>query len=335
MRRDPLLGEWILYSPERAARPANFRSSYEKAIGSSNPFAVGNEPQTTPEILAVREPGSEPNGAGWLARVILNKYPAVSQLPNEGEPEPPTNATASSGFFESRPVFGRHDVIVESPQELSRFHELSVDDMRKVFGLYRARWRQLSDDPGLAYAILFKNEGPMAGASLEHVHSQCLGLPFVPAAVERQLAAAAKYRYDCGRNFFDDFLREELAAGTRILAETEHFVSLCPFFSRFPYETWIVPRRAEARFEHANADEIAELAAEVHRVLNQMQRIRAGMPFNFMLQSAPFQIDCDESFRWYFQITPRLSQLAGLELGSGQLVNLVLPEEAARQLNAS
>ncbi|QDU78851.1 Galactose-1-phosphate uridylyltransferase [Polystyrenella longa] len=333
MRRNPLTGEWTLYAPDRVGRPSSYQSRSQPASGGFNPFVEGNESTTTEEVLAVREPGSAPDGPGWQARIILNKYPVVTPLTEDVENE--QRAEGSSPFFESRPVLGHHDVIVESPQLVTRFHELPVEQVRQVFGLYHVRWQQLSVDRQIQYAILFKNEGPAAGASLEHVHSQCLGLPFVPDAIERQLKSADDYLETHGRNFFDDYLAEELSQETRIVAETEQFVTVCPFFSRFPFETWIVPRRQSSRFEEATAIEVEELADQVHQVLNQLQQVREGIPYNFILQSAPFGRACDESFRWHFQITPRLSQLAGLELGSGQMVNLVLPEEASRLLKSA
>ncbi|MEZ6046712.1 MAG: galactose-1-phosphate uridylyltransferase [Planctomycetaceae bacterium] len=329
MRRNPLTGEWTLYAPERAARPTNYDAGKKQESSGFNPFLEGNESKTTPEILAVREAGSLPNTPGWQARVIFNKYPAVDLLQAEALGDPPA---ANGSLFESRAVPGCHDVIIESPKHITRFHELSLPQMKAVFGLYLDRWKLLSVEPALQYALLFKNEGPAAGASLEHVHSQCIGLPFVPAEVKRQLQGAEDYFRKQQSNFFDDWLAAELNEERRIIKVTDEFVVVCPYFSRFPYETWIVPRRATGHFEEASRQQTDELAGHVHQVLNRYQQIHEGMPFNYMLQSAPFRCEANQSYRWYLQITPRISHLAGLELGSGVLVNLVLPDTAAELL---
>ncbi|MCA9039894.1 MAG: galactose-1-phosphate uridylyltransferase [Planctomycetaceae bacterium] len=333
MRRNPLTGEWTLYAPERAARPSNYQSGNKQESSGFDPFAEGNETKTTTEILAVRDADSVPNGPGWQVRAIFNKYPAVDFL-SENSANGVEEKTKAF-LFESRPVYGAHDVIVESPEPITRFHELSLEQMKNVFSLYQARWKQLSEDSRIKYALLFKNEGQAAGASLEHVHSQCIGLPFVPAEVERKLKSAENYQRERGRNFFEEWLEEEIAAGTRVIRATEKLVVLCPFFSQFPYETWIVPRYSSSRFELASAGEVSELGEQVHFLLNRYAQLQEGLPFNFMLHSTPFGNESDASYRWYLQITPRLSQLAGLELGSGVLVNLVLPETAAKELKGA
>jgi len=181
-------------------------------------------------------------------------------------------------------------------------------------------------------AILFKNEGPPAGASMEHVHSQILGLPIVPQQVQREMDAAQAYFTTHGRSCFDDLIQLESEQQVRLIKETPDFTQFCPYASRFSYENWMVPAHRTAHFSEATDSELDELAHLVKMTIHRLKEILGDLSFNYIIQSAPFKGDFEKSYCWSLRMFPRTSQFAGFELGAGMNINAVLPEMAARQL---
>jgi UDPglucose--hexose-1-phosphate uridylyltransferase len=54
--------------------------------------------------------------------------------------------------------------------------------------------------------------------------------------------------------------------------------------------------------------------------------------FNYTVRTAPAECVGVRYFHWYVSIIPRLTRVAGFELGSGMFINVVPPENAAEFL---
>jgi UDPglucose--hexose-1-phosphate uridylyltransferase len=182
---------------------------------------------------------------------------------------------------------------------------------------------------------VFKNVGAGAGASLEHVHSQLVGLPGIPEVVAQELASCREHFARTGTPLVADLLEQELTAGERIVATTANFVALCPYASRFPYETWILPRRAEPSYEAADPGEFGELARLMQDVIGRIERTAGGAPYNCVLHTQPFDTSADDHYHWHIEIIPRLTKVAGFEWGTGCFINPFHPETAAEHLRSS
>jgi UDPglucose--hexose-1-phosphate uridylyltransferase len=185
----------------------------------------------------------------------------------------------------------------------------------------------------LHYAVIFKNVGSDAGASLTHTHSQLIATNFVPPDVTRSCRRLLLYRETYGVTYFTDVLTKELAAGNRIVLESKNFVVLTPFASQIPYFTWILPKKREARFEEISDDDLKELAIVTRRVLRAMETLFPQAAYNFVVHTSPFDPCWDEVFQWRLEIFPRLTKVAGFEWGSDCFINPVLPEVASSELS--
>jgi UDPglucose--hexose-1-phosphate uridylyltransferase len=189
-----------------------------------------------------------------------------------------------------------------------------------VIRAWRDRLRFWRDDGRLAFAQVFKNEGLAAGASVEHCHSQLIGIPFVPPAVEEELRRVATVRCPyCFRN---------AQLGPTLVAASGHFLAMCPVAPRFPGETWVLPREHAATFEAIADDRIPGLVAIVFDVLARMDRVFGRPDYNLIVRSAPFRHAGD--WHWRIEILPRVTTTAGWEWGTGLLINTMFPEDAAR-----
>jgi UDPglucose--hexose-1-phosphate uridylyltransferase len=326
LRKDPVVGRWVIISTERARRPSDFAGQPVTPAGGPCVFCEGHEAGTPPEILAGRPGGAAPNGPGWTWRVVPNRFPA---LRIEGELEP-----AGDGVFDRMNGVGAHEVVIETPEHGASFATLSTDALADVLRAYRERLADLKKDPRFQYVLIFKNHGESAGASLEHPHSQLIATPIIPVMVAEELAGAARYWELKERCVWCDVLRQEARGGRRVVLEVDGFVALAPFAPRFPFETWVLPARHRAAFEESDPAELRALATLLGEFFRRMGRVLGDPPFNFMLHTAPLRAPELPSFHWHLEIIPKLTRVAGFEWGSGFFINPVPPEDAAEALRA-
>ncbi len=327
LRRDPITGEWVIMAGERAKRPDDFRSHAVERGGEAPgdcPFCPGNERMTPPEILAFRHPGSQRNGPGWWVRVVPNKYPALAV---EGE----LNKTGF-GMYDWMNGVGAHEVIIETPEHDKHPAFLDPRQIEDVLWAYRARYLDLKKDPRLKAITIFRNHGRVAGASLSHPHSQLIATPMVPGDVVRQLEGARRYMQYRDRCVYCDILRQELDERARLVTENEHFVALEPYASRYPFETWVIPKRHLASFAAIPAEEQASFAQILGETLGRICLCLDDPPYNYNIYTAPCDEDETEEFHWHLDITPRLTIAAGFEMGTGIHINVTPPEVAAEAL---
>src|SRR5256714_1496763 len=233
LRKDPVVGRWVIIATDRARRPSDFVAEPVRPRAPACAFCEGREDQTPPEILAGRPPDGQPNGPGWTYRVVPNKFPA---LRIEGELEP-----AGEGLFDKMNGVGAHEVVIETPEHGASLAGLSVDAVADVLFAFRERMLDLKKDPRFAYVLVFKNHGEAAGASLEHPHSQLIATPIIPIMVSEELAGSAQYFQMKERCVWCDMLRQERRGGLPLILGTQGVVGLAPLPPRFPFQTWIPP----------------------------------------------------------------------------------------------
>jgi UDPglucose--hexose-1-phosphate uridylyltransferase len=325
LRKDPISRRWVIIATERAARPTDFKHEVVEANDSARcPFDEGREAQTPPEIFAIRAPGTAPNTPGWTVRVVSNKFPA---LRIEGSTE-----RTKVGLYTRMDAVGAHEVIVETTDHHRHLALQPVEHVVDVIRAYLQRYRDLRGDKRFAYGLLFRNHGRTAGASLSHPHSQLIALPVVPQRVAIELEAAEHYLGLQGTCIFCTMLQDERKAGVRIVLENEAFVALEPYASRFPFETWILPKVHEADFGALRADQELPFAGMLHDTLYRLHVCLDNPPYNFIVHSLPYRSEAKPAYHWHVEVIPRLTQVAGFEWGTGFYINPVVPEEAARYL---
>ncbi len=228
LRQDPICGRWVIIATERGARPSELSLGRGEPKGGFCPFCEGNEDRTPPEIAAVRPGGGPSNSPGWRVRVVPNKFPALSLNGHL------TARVHTSGHRRTAPGVGTHEVIIESPHHAISPTQMPVEDFEHVIATYCGRAEALKADPRLAYVLIFKNVGQEAGASIEHCHSQVMGVPVMPRRVAEEMERCEHFHRDHARCLFCDLLAEELADGSRLVAQTQHFAADQPLRGRLP-----------------------------------------------------------------------------------------------------
>jgi len=317
---DPLTARTVFVAPKRAGRPIEADAASQPTARLADcPFCAGNEALTPPDVLRM-----PPAAAGrWQARIIPNRYPVVEDVLNKHG--------AGQSTAHSCPAHGVHDVVIEAADHVRSILAVDPAHWRDVWELCRQRLAALADRSDLAWGTVFKNSGPRAGASLEHLHSQLIALDFVPPVIEAELAAAGR-----AADAFGDIVRAAEAGG-RVVAEQDDLVAFVPHAIRQPYETWIMPRSPEAWFHATSPARVAALAALTQLLIGRLDRIVPGADYNWWLHQAPFAAHSGghsppANWHWHLEILPRLASFAGFELGTGCHITVATPADSARLL---
>jgi len=320
VRVDPLTGLKVIIAAARKDRPGgDFDLDAPVPIDTEkDPFLPGHEDRTPPEVDAVRPNGGGPDGPGWTVRTVPNKYPALAagleELPPEAQPD----------LFSALPAAGAHEVIVNAPDAVRSLGDLDGAQVAVAMDAWRERMRAHA---GAACVHLIVNEGHLGGASLPHTHAQLYALDFVPAAIARERERFGAYATrTMGGNLLADLVQEEVRRRERIVAIDDEAVLMAPYASRLPFQLMLAPRRPRARFEDdgpLGAALVSDAFARLRRRLGEIP------PLNLWVRTAPRGAD---HFCWRIDIVPRLTHLAGLELGTGVYMCVVAPEQAAAEL---
>jgi UDPglucose--hexose-1-phosphate uridylyltransferase len=324
IRVDPLTGLRVIIAGDRAGRPGAGLSCEPPAPIDleKDPFAEGHEDRTPPEVFAVRDtdPPTPPDTPGWTVRVVPNLYPALD--PSAPDPEP----DASPDLFTAAPARGEHEVVINAPQSVVSLSQLEAGQVATALGVWGERIRHHTQ-AGAAYVHVIVNERHEGGASLPHTHAQVYALPFVPAQIARERERFGAYATrTMGGNLLGDLVQEEVRRRERLIAVSDDAVLIAPYASRLPFQLMLAPRRPSARFE----DDAPAGAALLHDALNRLARhFGSPPPLNLWVRTAPPDAD---HFGWRIDIQPRLTHLAGLEMGAGIHLNVVAPEQAAATL---
>jgi UDPglucose--hexose-1-phosphate uridylyltransferase len=339
VRIDQLTGLRAILAPGRAERPDAFAlEPAASAPGTAErcPFCEGREDRTPPEVWANRPGGGEADTPGWRQRSVPNLYPALagggsvaggateSGLTSGADPLRASQRASAHDLFASSPARGSHEVVVNSPIHATSLSELGPDGISSAVTAWRTRIGAHAEDASLVHLIV--NEGPRAGASLEHTHAQLYALDFVPAEVARERERFTAYHQrTMGGHLLEDVLAEEVRRGERLVAVDDEAVLLCPWASRSPFMLRLMPRTAAPRFELDDRG-----APMLGRALAGLGAVFGRVPqLNLWVRTTPRRT---EEFHWHIDIAPRLTRKAGFELGTGVDINVYPPERAAADL---
>jgi len=325
LRQNMATKDWVILAVERSERPEELaqpdrpltedRPEWEATC----PFCPGNEER---DLEILRRPPAGP----WRTRVVRNKYPALQE---HGE-----RLLTFDGVHRQISGVGHHEVVIQSPQHNTCAALDSPTQVALVLETFKIRCRELAEDPRVEQIICFENHGQRAGTSLVHPHAQIIALPIGPFEIRSRTEEARRYFDDTARCVFCHMLSDELKVGTRIIAESEHFVAFVLYAAFSPFHTWIVPRRHEPSFLRASAHEMADLGDLLHRVLRKLYLGLRDPDYNYAIRTAPVRDPGYDYLHWYITLFPRITRTAGFEMGSGMFINSALPEDSAAFLRS-
>lgn len=299
LRKHYFLDSYVVIAPKRSNRPSSFSPDPvpHKSPSSHCPFDNNTEHSVW----------QTPRGNDWRVKVVPNAYSAFS---------------LNNPF-----AYGTQEVVINTPDHNLEFSELPVSDIMEIFTAYRQRLTVLSRLEGIRYVLVFKNDGPIAGASIAHAHCQIYALPLVPPKIARESDALTHYwesRQSCG---YCDVIAWEETQKVRVIAEDKHFMAIAPYASSHALEAWILPRRHVNKFVQLHATELHSLAIILKKIA---ARLDANViSFNYFLQES---LD-NQDHHFVIKVEPRTTKYGGEELATGVEINPIAPEFAALWYN--
>src|SRR5271157_4194691 len=226
LRKDPVTQNWMIQEDGEGPWPKF----------AACPLCPGQEALSPQTIYSHR------NGNGrWQVRVTPHLRPLYRI---EGDAE-----RRAEGIYDKMRGLGAHEVVVESPNHDVSLSHLSDEDFAQVLRAYVSRITDLKKDRRFKYVTVFRNQGALAGQDLEHPHSQITATPFIPRRVIYELQSYKKYYALKERCILCDISTQEISHQVRTVEWDDQFVAYCPFASRVPYETLILPLSHHCSFE--------------------------------------------------------------------------------------
>ncbi|MBW6432048.1 hypothetical protein K0A96_02590 [Patescibacteria group bacterium] len=300
IRKDYFLDRYVIIAPKRGKKPKKTTIKRDVSADRECYFCC---PQVDDPKNQIQIKDYKDSSGNWEIKVIGNLYPALT--------------------LENIKAYGEQEIVIETPRHGIEIHELSLEHIVKIFDAYIDRYKHLKKTTGICHTQIFKNEGGRAGASIPHAHSQIISLPLVPPKIAKEALAINAYIDKNGTCPHCDIIKSE-KGGPRVILEDEHLFVLSPYASESPYGAWFIPKRHIGSIEDLNHAEKYSLAKAFKKVLGKLDEI--DVSYNYFIQNA---VD-DYDHHMLIKLAPRPNIWAGLELGTGVIINSVSPEEAAR-----
>ena len=331
LRRDPVVGRWVIIATERARRPGSIVDPQENVFdnGADCPFCKDE----SKIIYSVRNGHTSHGQPDWRIRVVPNGNP-IFKIEESFQ-------RRGQGLYDVLNGYGAHEVVIETPQHIANMADLSIDQIEQVIETYAARFRDLENDPNLQYVLAYKNYGWAAGSRrIGHARSQIMASPVNLMIVKEKLIGAKRYFEFHDRCIYCDILKQETTSRERLVVETEHFMAVTPFASRFPFEICIIPKKHACDFIHGIKGQETDLAKILKDILLRFKIGLDDPSYNYILHTAPFRRftqkgrfkTIEEDYHWHIELIPRLTRAAGFEKGSGFYIFPIPPELTAEFL---
>lgn len=317
LRLNPLTGRWVTINAERAMRPTDFATRIQTVESDPSrpcPFCPGHEDPSAPAMLTIGD------GDDWKMRVIPNLYPAFDgedslAVRNLG----PVHVMAEAS--------GTHEVFVFTRDHHGGIDTFGDDSCGQIMSVLKQRLLEHAATRNIRYTQAIVNHGREAGASLSHPHGQLLGLPFVPGEILDEERAFVRFEGGC---ILCATVESELVSGERVVLATDDAVVVCPFWSGGPYEMLVIPRHHDQHLPDASDESLAGVGRAIRDALAHLNAVFPDVSFNLVFHTAPHQHD--GPFHWHAHLWPKLTTVAGFERGTGVMINIVPPEQAADEL---
>ncbi len=302
IRKSYVLNKYVIITPGRAARPRELKETISMKKDPSCPFCPENIDKNN-----IVDRINKPDSKEWDVLSIKNIYPAVS--------------------LDNKKAYGTQEVIIDTPNHMKELANLKEADIKKVLKMYAKRNLELSKNKNIDYILCFKNQGYKAGASITHSHSQVFATKIVPDNLREESSLKQKYQIENNSCAYCDIIEKERKTERNIF-EDKQILAFTPYASQYHYEAWILPKRHVDNISLLNEKEFSSFAKALKKILKKLNTL--DLSFNFFLHN----VISDKNQHFYIKIEPRDSVWAGVELGSGLVINSIPPEEAAKFYNS-
>ncbi|MDD3323126.1 MAG: DUF4931 domain-containing protein [Paludibacter sp.] len=326
LRRDPISSRWVIINDNRDFEYGSGNDNVKILDKKLCPFCYGKENMTPPALVAYDKKGNRVNGnKDWQIRVIPNNKPILAI---EG-----SISRRAEGLYDKMNGVGAHEIIIETSSHTRDINSFGAVEFAQDIVVAQERINDLKNDSRFEYISLFKNHGQNAGETISHPHFQLVALPIIPKNIKDEMVTAQKYYEFKERCLICDIIEQEISSGARIVTESDSFIAFVPFASRYPFETWILPKEHTGDFrtvhDKKKIEEMAEICISVFR---RLFKVLDNPSYNLVLKALPLKQDFLPYYHWHVEIVPKITRFTGFELGTGMYINPTIPEESAKFL---
>ncbi|MCK4553437.1 DUF4931 domain-containing protein [Candidatus Parcubacteria bacterium] len=313
IRKAYLLNKYVIITPGRLKRPRDIKE--QTIIERTKPCPFCPEKINNADILdeISARGGSRATGGhsafggkiskNWQVLSLNNIYPAVT--------------------LDNKKAYGTQEVVIETPNHVKELAELPESQIELLLRMYARRTKAIAKNKKIDYILCFKNQGSKAGASIVHAHSQVFATHILPPEVHEELGLAQNYTIKHGICPYCDIIKKEMKTERRIF-EDKYIAAFTPYASEYHYEAWIFTKRHLDNITKLNQAEFKSFARALKKILLKLHQL--GLSYNYFLH----QVISRRDQHFYLKIQPRDSIWAGVELGSGLVINSIAPEAAAK-----
>ncbi len=316
--------KWVVIATARAKRPDTFRQKEKIKVppASECPFEV-DKPDFQAQLAKATY--FYPNKENWRVCSIPNKFPAFVHGKSRN--------FRMDGPYEKEDAVGFSEVIItrEHDKPIALMDNGDVEALLKCF---QARYIDLMHQKFIDYILIMQNHGEEAGASVYHPHAQLFAIPIISNDNMDEISGAEQYYQKNKRCSFCTIISNEKEVKKRIVFENSEFLVICPYASRFPFQMRIMPIEHQPYFERMAPHQLSKCAEALQKVLLKIYKGLNDPPYNFYIHTSPCDGRDHNYFHWHIAIMPRLSRMAGFEIGTGIEINTVAPEDAAKFLRS-
>lgn len=323
-RWNPVFGEWVVMASTTGGRP--WQGKTDEAVTEQLP-KLDPDCYLCPTVMRASGDTNPDYNGTFAFNNDFASFSATAQMPTESAD--PLVITAGNK--------GQCRVLCWSEHHDKTLARLSQVEIEAVVDLWVNEYKALSENPDIRYIMIFENKGKEVGVSNAHPHGQIYATPYMPGRVERMHQQFKLWQHENNRSLLSDILQQEQWREL-VVEENEYFVHCVPWAARFPYETWIVPKRAVSSVANLSSQERVSLANIFHHAVIRYDNLfRKDTPNITIHYNAPTQVN---SSGWHYfccfqppvRDAEKLKYLAGFESGGGDIVNPVSPDMAAEQL---
>jgi UDPglucose--hexose-1-phosphate uridylyltransferase len=327
-RYNPLTGEWVLVSPQRAARP--WQGQQEKATEDELPtydpdcyLCPGNS-----RAGGIKNPDYKEN------LIFTNDFSALTK-------DTPKGITNDHELFIVKSEKGICRVICFSPNHKLTIPMMELTDIKKVIDIWTNEYKELGAAPEINYVQIFENKGSIMGCSNPHPHGQIWAQDIIPDIPYREDRKQHEFFSIHHKSLLGEYLFHELAYKERLLIETEYFTALIPFWATWPFESIIISKRPVPNLSGLSEEEKLDLALVYKKLTTMYDNLfEISFPYSAGIHQSPTNSANNEHWHLHMHFYPPLLRSAKIKkfmVGYEMLANPqrdITPEQAARQLRS-
>jgi len=284
-RANPLTGEWVLVSPQRATRP--WQGHVEEAQDEER----ARFDDTCYLCPGVERANGDTNPRYTGTYVFENDFPALLTAPCEDADAATLNKydlsiPGSSALFQQQTVGGECRVICFSPRHDLTLAELDEAALIDVVQTWRAQHTELQTM--YDWVQIFENKGAINGCSNPHPHGQIWASNGLPTIANAEARHQQNYFEVHGAALLADYAREEALSGERVVVANEHWLVVAPFWAVWPFETLLLPRFPIARMSELSDAQCESLAKILNAITVRYDNLfNTSFPYSMGWHSAP------------------------------------------------